>query len=164
MRTPSSTSCVNPTPACPAGENCRSSSTSVLSVSSLPGFLILDSQGWGLLRFPLCYPVMIPCFHSTAGKRLYLVDLFFKKVQNKRRQQCFSDEPLCHQMTRAALKTLVTPPSSLVRQRRTSVVSAIVDLSSRLARMCMCACVNACVTGAVALCSVPTPTSSSYAD
>lgn len=67
-------------------------------------------------------------------------------------------------MTCAALKTLVTPPSSLVRQRRTSVVSAIVDLSSRLARTCMCACVNACVTGAVALCSVPTPTSSSYAD
>lgn len=67
-------------------------------------------------------------------------------------------------MTRAALKTLVTPPSSLVRLRRTSVVSAIVDLSSRLARTCMCACVNACVTGAVALCSVPTSTSSSYAD
>lgn len=38
-RTPSSTSCVSPTPACPAAENCHSSSISVPSVSLAPPLL-----------------------------------------------------------------------------------------------------------------------------
>lgn len=52
----------------------------------------------------------------------------------------FSNEPLCHLMTRAALKTLVTPPSCPVRRGHTLLVTTSVDLSSRLTRVCMCTC------------------------